>query len=307
MESVYWVFTLKCNDRCAHCYNNSAPEAATASLDDLLAVVPNLPAATRRVILSGGEPTTEMDKLVALAGALRGRFGDGLPLVLQTNGDLLDPGRLGRILQAGFTRVDVVSMDRFHKQRGGHRSRLEELFRGAGMRPASGGGDGADAAGAGATYSFWGATEDLWLGGNWARGRALETGTALLDPAHRFCSRWSGAQGFLDDGSERQEVHVQLTRVYPCCPTTYRALGDARDQSVEEMLEAARGDPDWQALSRGDPAGLGAAQGVERAEAEARIQALGDECLWCDEYMREKFRGPGGAARPEDQRTRFDV
>lgn len=309
MESVYWVFTLRCNDRCDHCYNDSSPTGEHLPVDELLRVVPNLPAAPGRVILSGGEPTVEMDTLEALVGALRARYARAVPLMIQTNGDLLLAGdRLARLDALALDRVDVVSLDRFHKQQGRHRESLEAAFRDLGWQDASRARlEVRGARGAGGTaYAFWGATEDNWLQGNWARGRAMRTGTALLRPEHNFCALWSGALGFLDDGSEQQEVHVQLTRLYPCCPTTWFDLGDVREHTVEELLEAVRADPDWQALNRGAPAQLGAGA-LPEGLAARRIRELGDVCLWCDEFMRRHFAGPRGQERALEHRTPLDV
>jgi hypothetical protein len=297
VRSLYWVFTLRCNDRCEHCYNDSSPTGEALPTEELLRVVPNLPAELGALVLSGGEPTVEMEKLAAIVGAVRARYGRELPVVLQTNGDLLDAERAAALEAMEIDFLDVVSMDRFHKQQGAHREQLEELFRGRGWTPRE-----EHRAGT-ISYRFWGATEELWLKGNWARGRAIRMGHAKLDPEHNFCALWSGARGFLDEGSDLQEVHVQLTRVYPCCPTTFLALGDAREEAVEDILERYREHPDWQALNRGEPAELG----VDPAHARARIQELGDVCLWCDEYLRETYRGPAGEARQDEHKTPFDV
>lgn len=245
----------------------------------------------------------EMPTLLALVRNLRERYGDGTGVWVQSNGDLLDPERLGALVEAGVDRLDIVSMDRFHKQGGSHRGRLEALFQEAGWSAASTLAQGELWRRDQPVFAFWGANEEIWLKGNWARGRALETGNALLDPGHNFCALWSGARGFLDAGSPLQEVHVQLTRLYPCCPTTFRSLGDVREHPVETLLDRVRGHPVWEALNRGEPGELG----EDRDRAARRTRELGDVCLWCDEFFRELYQGPGGAERPPSQRTRFDV
>lgn len=301
MNSVYWVFTLRCNDRCEHCYNDSSPTGETLATEELLKVVPHLPAELRSLCLSGGEPTVEMAKLGAIMAAVRARYGPGLPITLQTNGDLLDDERLEALEAMGFDRIDVVSIDRFHKQQGAHREALEARFRARGWEPKPPPGEPWPPGRV--VYTFWGATEEIWLQGNWARGRALHHGHAKLDPGHNFCALWSGAMGFLESGTAREEVHIQLTRLYPCCPTTYLALGDVREAPVLEILDRYRDHPDWQALNRGQPAELG----VDPEYARARIQELGDVCLWCDEFLRERYQGPHGEARREEHKTPFDV
>lgn len=299
MQSLYWVITLRCNDLCAHCYNDSGPAGEAIELTELLRVVPRLPDRLEKIILSGGEPTIEMEKLVGVISALRARYGSSAAVYLQTNGDLLDDKRLERILDAGVDRIDVVSLDRFHKNRGRHAESLRERFERFGLHDANGPEAGRRAGAGGKAYAFWGATEDLWLKGNWARGRALDNGLAKLDPSHNFCALWSGALGFLDEGSERQEIHIQLYRVYPCCPTTYYSLGDAREESVERILARYQKEETFLALNRGEPAEMGIGSGITRAYAELRIRELGDVCLWCDEYFRSHYEGARGEARRE--------
>lgn len=296
MESLYWVFTRKCNDFCDHCYNNSGPKGESIGVEQLLRVVPNLPAKLGRLILSGGEPTVEMDKMEAICKAVRARYGDALPIYIQSNGDILNEARLQRVLDMGVDRIDIVSIDRYHRRQGSHVERLRELFTRFKMRDAKA--PETKATGERAKeYAFWGATDDLWLGGNWARGRALKNGNAKLDPDHNFCNLWSGARGFLDSDSENQEVHIQLYRLYPCCPTTYYALGDVREQSVESLLDERRDDPVFKKLNRGDIHSLGEESNLSREFIQERIQALGDVCLWCDEYFQKYYNGPKGEAR----------
>ena len=293
MKSVYWVFTLRCNDYCDHCYNDSGPKGEVLDTEELLKVVPNLPADPGRVLLSGGEPLTEMAKLLALVAALRQRYGERVPLWVQSNGDLLTEKRLDTLLQAGISRIDITSMDRFHRKAGGDAERLRDLFSAAGMVEDRDG----KAPPGGLTYALWGANEEIWLGGNWARGRALDKGVAYLNPDHNFCSLWSGALGFLDEGSERQEVHIQLYRLYPCCPTTYYALGDVREESVDGILERSGRIEAFRHLNRGDVQALGGEEGLDAEYVQRRIRELGDVCLWCDEYFTRHYRGPKGEAR----------
>jgi hypothetical protein len=125
----------------------------------------------------------------------------------------------------------------------------------------------------------------------------VASGLARLDPAHNFCALWSGARGFLGNGPVEQEVVIQLWQVFPCCPGTWFALGDARETSVDDILESVRRDPAFQALDRGDPAGL-PVPGRSRAYAQERLQDLGSCCLWCDEFFRRHYAGPKGERRP---------
>lgn len=291
-ESVYWVFTQRCNDACAHCYNLSGPEGETMSLADCLAVVDHLPARCDRVILSGGEPLTERAKLFAILDALADKYGGAAQIMLQTNGDLLTPKRLDALLARGVTRIDVASIDRYHRHAGARRDELEALFRSRGMR-----GDNPDPLiekdtylkKDAASYGFWGATEDMWLGGNWARGRALQEDVWKRDGTHNFCAILSGARGFLGGTDLPQEISIQLWRINPCCPGTREPMGDARVEDVADVLARVARSPVFQALNEGNPYAMGASLGLDEAHGRARAEALENVCFWCDEFFAQHF------------------
>ncbi len=296
MESIYWAFTHRCNQYCSHCYNHSRPGGPTIAVDEADAVLGNLPQ-PNRLILSGGEPLIEKDLLLHILRSATQRFGNETRLALQTNGDLLDEEALDELLDAGVQSISIASQDEYHAKRDGLRERLKELLGSRGLREVHVGDPGASKPQE-RTFSFWGATPDLWLGGLWARGRALRNDISLRDPDHNFCSLWSGALGFLDDGSPRQEIAIQLTKVYPCCPGTVDALGDIAEEPLTSILERHRGEPMWEALNRGEPADMGIVAGVDQEFARERIRQLGNVCLWCDEYF-TKYR----RAAPTSQNT----
>lgn len=296
IDSIYWVITHHCNDTCAHCYNDSRPGAPSLELEDIPAVVGHFPETPPgRVILSGGEPLTRMDLLLAALDALHARYGDRTQYMVQTNGDLLTPEKLDLLLSHHVTRIDVASMDRFHRRRGERREELEAMFRSRGLS------DDATAplvtAGAltkpAPSYGFWGANEDFWIGGNWPRGRAIPNRVWLRDPGHNFCALLSGAIGFLG-GKEGtpQELAIQLAELYPCCPSTVVPLADLKHESLDGALERVQDDPMWRALHDGDPWRMGESAGISPEAADERVRALGSVCLWCDEFFRQHYRGP---------------
>ena len=275
------------------------------STEDCLAIVENLPRNVDRLILSGGEPLTERVKLHIILEAIRDRYRDRTQVMLQTNGDLLTGDRLDALLERGVSRIDVASMDRFHKHSGARRGELEALFRSRGML-----GDETDPLvtreaylkrGV-ASYGFWGANEDFWIGGNWARGRSMQTGVWKKDGDHNFCAILSGARGFLGDTELPQEVSIQLWRINPCCPGTKDPLGDARVEAVSEVLQRVSEHPVFRALNQGDAFGMGRSMGIDENHGKGRSRALGNVCLWCDEFFDQHFhmgelrqRGPGEA------------
>ena len=89
-ESVYWVFTQLCNDKCDHCYNSSGPGGERISQEDCMAIIENLPDTIDRLILSGGEPLADKKLLYAILDKLMQRYEGRTQIMLQTNGDLLN-------------------------------------------------------------------------------------------------------------------------------------------------------------------------------------------------------------------------
>ncbi|MBA3832459.1 MAG: radical SAM protein [Chthoniobacterales bacterium] len=291
-ESIYWVFTQLCNDTCAHCYNNSGPKGERISPEDCLAIVGNLPAQLDRLILSGGEPLTERPKLFAILDALRNKYQGKTQIMLQTNGDLLTGEILDDLIAHGVTRIDIASMDRYHKKAGARRAELEGLFGSRGMssdntKPLieketyimTGG----------ASYGFWGANEEMWLGGNWARGRAMQNKIWLHDPEHNFCAILSGGKGFLGGTDLPQELSIQLWKINPCCPGTRFPMGDARTERVVDVLARMSKSEIMRQINQGVPYQMGESIGVNESYARERGRVDGNICLWCDEFFEKHY------------------
>jgi hypothetical protein len=292
VESLYWVFTHACNLRCAHCYNFSRPGAPSVAREEAWAVLEHLPERTNRFILSGGEPLVEPELLCWLLEQGRSRYPDAR-LSLQTNGDLLDAAMLERLLATGLDHISIASYDQFHPRPEGKFEALRALFEEFGIVERAVGDPAKAEQVAAVDYSIWGANPEFWVGGIWPRGRAMKHGLAQLLPEHNFCDRWSGALGFLDDGSAMQEIAIQLTTAYPCCPGTVEPLGDLAEEPLAAMLARARLDPVWRALNEGDPAAMGEHAGFNREHALRRIEQLGSVCLWCDEFFTQRREACG--------------
>jgi hypothetical protein len=288
MDSIYWVVSRDCNQRCAHCYNDSEPGAPGLNPGDVSACVANMPdpldVTVDRIILSGGEVLVWPELLFHALRVLRARYGDRTALMVQTNGDLLDDAMLDRLLAHEVRRIDVSSMDRFHpKTTLDRREYLTELFRSRGLVEA-------DAVGGARaprrrTYAFWGATEDMWIGPLWPRGRALRRALSTATPADDFCARWSGAKNFLEYRGSGCEVNVQLADVYPCCPMTCRPIGDLRREPLIAMLDRCAQHPVYRALNEGRPEKMGEYLGIGEDQGVRRSRELGNHCLWCDEFF----------------------
>ena len=293
-ESLYWVFTQLCNDKCDHCYNLSGPQGERISEEECMAIINHLPDRIDRLILSGGEPLADRKLLYAILDRLQEKYGSTTQVMLQTNGDLLTGEILDLLLEKGVTRFDIASIDRYHKHAGSRLMELADLFESRGVN-----GDDKDplinkenylVQKSTASWGYWGATEDMWLGGNWARGRAIEKDIWKRDPNHNFCKVLSGGIRFLT-GAEGipQEISIQLWRINPCCPGTYKAMGDARTERVATVLERVAQSPVFQKINEGDPLGMGESVGISRAFASERNEELQNVCRWCDEFFRDYF------------------
>ena len=293
LESIYWVFTQLCNDQCDHCYNLSGPQGTRISEADCLAIIENLPNTVDRLILSGGEPLADKKKLYLILDRLREKYGHRTQIMLQTNGDLLTETILDTLIEKGVTRFDIASIDRYHKAAGGRLMQLAELFESRGVN-----GDEKDPLVKKDNYlhhyplswGYWGADEAMWLGGNWARGRALQKNIWKKNPDHNFCAILSGAIGFLNGGENiPQEISIQLWRINPCCPGTKEPLGDARHETVADVLEKIAGVPVFQKLDQGNPYRMGESVGVSEEHARKRCGELKNVCRWCDEFFEKHY------------------
>jgi len=292
-ESLYWVFTQLCNDRCDHCYNNSGPRGDQLTDEECLAIIRNFPGEINRIILSGGEPLVKREQLYLILDTLVERYGNQTQIMLQTNGDLLTPKRLDMLIDKGVTRIDIASIDRYHKKKGERKAELEQLFKSRGMSD-----DDPEplikkdnyVKKDQLSYGFWGAGEDMWLGGNWARGRAMEKDIWHKNPHHNFCGILSGAIGFLSgDDNIPQEVSIQLWRINPCCPGTKEPMGDARIEKVADVLERVAESPVFQKLDEGKPWQMGESLDISEEYARKRTEKLKNVCLWCDEFFTRHY------------------
>jgi len=128
---VVWNMTLRCNLRCAHCYNRSGCAAEDElSTKEAEALIANLAAMQVPVLLfSGGEPILRED--LYHLGALAAERG--LRPVLSTNGTLITASVAARLQAAGFQYIGVsidglpVTHDRLRGQPGAAEAAWEGL------------------------------------------------------------------------------------------------------------------------------------------------------------------------------------
>lgn len=296
VERIYWVFTQLCNDKCDHCYNSSGPQGTRMSEEECMAIINNMPDKLDRISLSGGEPLAERKLLYKILDKLKEKYGGKLYIALQFNGDLLTPKILETLLQKGVDRFSIASIDRYHKKQGARKEVLSAMFESKGIefiegQPKLTKTDLENDTRNHPTYGFFGATEDMWLGGNWARGRAMEHDIWKRDGLHNFCAIPSGAIAFL--GNEQidftQEISIQLWAINPCCPGTKEPMGDARTERVSEVLERMAKSEVMQILNTGNAWKMGESVGISQEFAKKRSQELQNVCLWCDEFFTKYF------------------
>ncbi len=293
-ETIYWVFTQLCNDQCGHCYNNSGPHGQRMSEEECMRVIDNLPEKIDKIILSGGEPLAERKILYAILDKLTAKYGKEQKIVLQTNGDLMTEKILDTLLEKGLKAISIASLDRFHKYAGAKLEPLKKLFDSRGLIDAMPflivGKKGGTLDPSAKYYTYFGANEEMWLGGNWARGRAMENGIWLQDPTHNFCAIQSGARNFLGGYDDViQEVSIQLWAINPCCPGTKYPMGDARKEKVADVLLRMTKSEIFKKLNDGEPYKMGESVGITEAYAKDRGKDLKNICLWCDEFFTHHF------------------
>jgi hypothetical protein len=256
------------------------------SLEDSLKIVRHLPDKIDRLILSGGEPLAEKHLLYEILKAIQEKYGDTTRVMLQTNGDLLTDKILDQLLSLGVCRFDIASIDRYHTHKNNHLSNLRSIFQKRNIPCDNDDNTSYFLQEDIISWGYWGATEDLWLGGNWARGRALETNTWTQNPAHNFCAIHSGARNFLGGHDDvTQEISIQLWKINPCCPGTKYPMGDARKEKISEILSKVSSHPVFMALNDGEPLKMGEHLGVSPIDAEKQTEKLKNICLYCDQFF----------------------
>lgn len=290
MDSIYWVLSRDCNQRCAHCYNHSEPGAPGLTCEEVSRCVAALPELgsvhINWIALSGGEVLVFPDLLFHTLRELYDRYGTLLELYLQTNGDLLDEELLDRLIEHHVNRIDISSQDKFHKQQSRDRAPyLKELLESRGFCPIGFDGASVYPMDRRLWYSMWGSTEDLWIGPLWPRGRARQRNLDKCTHEHRFCNHASGARGFLDYETLECSVNLELADVYPCCPMTCRPVGNLLREPLLGILDRCRQHPVFKRLNEGRPEAMGESRGFSEVCGFQRSRELGNHCLWCDEFF----------------------
>jgi len=339
MESIYYVLCWACHRKCKHCYEARFRPYVRGTLRKVVdeakrafpRVIANLPAELRyldlsapseteaggyvarpgRIILAGGEvlvdPVRE-EVLYPALDAIQARYaGQGVRVIVQTTGDLVTPQIVDDLLSRGVWMISCAGMDDFHVGMEGEKrvplqDRLRAMFEAAGMRDSVLGvtvRDWTDQTSDTPVYSFFGATEDAWIGKIWPRGRAWENSLSKATIEDNFCNAWSGGLNFMRRGYSGSEVSIDPNGdVFPCCLKTAKPLGNLTEERLDDILDSLGGHPAFEAISMGHPERMGLAHGWDMARflGESRTTKPDGEpyrnlCIGCDRFH-EKVLGP---------------
>ncbi len=345
MESIYYVLCWHCHRRCKHCYEELFRPYVRDELEAVVAeaernaprIIANLPASMRyreqvvvdgnpqvverigRIIISGGDVMTEPVRervLYPTLEALRDKYrsSGGVKIVVQTTGDLLTPTIIDELLALGVWTISVSGMDDYHVGLEGTKrqkliSELEAMFAAAGvqnaalfderrlqMNPST------------PLYNMFGATEEVWIGKLWPRGRAWQNGLSTASLEDNFCNAWSGGLNFLKHGQAGSEISIDPTGdVYPCCIKTAHPLGNLTEEPLLAILDDLADHPAIQAIDAGAPQRMGEYAGWDEArfiEASKTTSPDGRNyqnlCIGCDRFHQEVL----GAVLDEQFRAR---
>ena len=116
---VFFSFTTKCNLKCKHCYSNSISGGKTIDLDRLMESLVRIK--PLRIIISGGDPLVEFDKLLGFLKDYKEKYKLDSYIVLATNATLFTKTKL-EALKPYVDRIqvslDTLSRNRFLEIRG---------------------------------------------------------------------------------------------------------------------------------------------------------------------------------------------
>ncbi|MGF1554178.1 MAG: SPASM domain-containing protein [Paracoccaceae bacterium] len=303
---------------------------AYLDLDDPIEAPPHYVEKPGRIILAGGEvlldPTRERVLYPALEAIQRkyaAQAAEGLPVqvIVQTTGDLVTEQIVDDLLARGVWMISVSGMDDFHVGMEGEKrvpliERLRAMFEAAGMADAALAHrerDWSDVSNSARrpVYSFFGATEDAWIGKIWPRGRAWENALSRATIADNFCNAWSGGLNFLRRGYSGSEVSIDPNGdVFPCCLKTEAPLGNLAEERLEDVIDSLAGHPALEAIAMGHPERMGVAYGWDVATFLDRSRTTRPDgapyrnlCIGCDAFHREVL-GPLLAEIAEGRRAR---
>ena len=332
LESIYYVVSYLCHRQCPHCYEGrfrpyfgdelaAVTGQARANFERIIDHFPDsmryrvpeesapdgtVPERTGRIILSGGEvlvPQTRESVLYPAIERIVAKYRPvgGVNVVVQTTGDLVTEKIVDELLRLGVWMISVSGMDDFHEgftpeRRDQLTAKLTKMFEQTGMhRSGLHANERKWKDEAGPVYSFFGATEDAWIGKIWPRGRAWKNNLSRATLADNYCNAWSGGLNFLNLGLAGSEVSIEPNgNVYPCCMKTKFPIGNLVEEPLLGILQSLVGHPVFESISMGHPERMGIQHGwsPETFMAKSRTtrpdgQSYQNLCIGCDRFQAE--------------------
>ncbi len=279
-DAVYAVLTLKCNSRCKHCYleassdrEESMPMSIRKKVVDEVAK-----SGIAWLILSGGEPTTEMEKLadtIEYASDSRKKTGYPKYVMLQTNAYFLkglDDGeirnRLEEFKSKGVTELNITSGDSYHRISKNEIEKIRKVANGV----------------------FGVNIDVIWT----AKKTVVPIGRARDEVPKKDWGKYKCSLNDVEMPPRWVSVYTD-GGVYPCCWQATPPMGDLSKESLQEIFERTRR-PDSlfrklaeKGFSKMKPEELGLE--ISKDEFDKMIEAEGD-CATCYQlYLPLKEKG----------------
>ncbi len=277
-DEAYVLLTLNCNSRCKHCYLEAGPDRKETMSMELRKRVINEAAKNkmRRIDFSGGEPTTEMEKLIdtlKYADEVSKKTGYPEDVLVQTNAYFLKgldeseiKGKLAELKSAGATALHIASEDSYHKIKRHELTNIKKIAKGV----------------------FGDA--NVWSHG--AGNQVAAIGRARKEVPE---SKWR-KQGCSLSYEDRHVVNISVDGgVYPCCWQATPPMGDLSKETLAKILKRSRRkDSLFRKLAEKGFSGLEPSElgiDVSREKLDEMIEKEGD-CATCYQlYLPLKEKG----------------
>ena len=334
MQSLYWVLTWACHRKCKHCYDDRFRPYVRDALTEVVGegqkayekVLANLPddlswfnsetgeREPTHLILAGGELLIDgvrEELFYPVLEALKKKYGQRTPKIsIQTTGDILTPEILDNCLARGVSSFGIASIDDYHVGMKGEKKfkfvqNIRDLMASRNVKEVSLGAEkderlkvpdeSSNVKPDDATFLFFGAQPDLWIGELWPRGRAFTNGLSNADYKTNFCARWSGGKDFLKFGQAGSEISIEPNgNIFPCCLKTKKPLGNLTEEPLIDILESVATLPAIQAINEGTPNKMGLESGwdaktfrLKSTKLDGKGRSVENMCLGCDSYFED--------------------
>lgn len=332
MQSIYWVLTWACHRKCVHCYDDrfrpyvreefdKVAEEGQAAFQKIINNLPDDLSWTNQktgkkertlLVMAGGELLIDgirEELFYPTLRAIQKKYGSASPKIsIQTTGDQLTEKIMDECLEHGVDSFAIASIDDYHVGMKGEKKfqfmeKIRTLMASKRVTEISLGGEKDDRLKApdletkssqnGATFLFFGAQPDLWIGELWPRGRAFTNGLSDASYDTNFCARWSGGKNFLHHGQEGSEISIEPNgNIYPCCLKTKAPLGNLTEEALTDILDSVAELPAIQAINNGKPEDMALSHGwdqetfrLQSGKPDGKGRIVENRCLGCDSFF----------------------